>query len=180
MTTWIGLLRGINVGKAKRLAMADLKRLVEEAGYSDARTLLNSGNVVFRGQAESPARVAARLEQGIERVAGFHANVVAITAATLATIVEQNGLTAQSDDHARLLVAFVQDASRLDALRPLASRDWGEEAVAIGAHAAYVWSPRGVLASAALDAIGRELKDHATTRNWATVQKLAALAGVTS
>ena len=180
MTTWIGLLRGINVGKAKRLAMADLRRLVEEAGYSDARTLLNSGNVVFRGQAGAPAGVAARLEQGIERVAGFHADVVAITAATLATIVEQNVLAARADDHARLLVAFVQDGARLDVLRPIAARDWGEEAMAVGSHAAYVWSPRGVLESSALDAVGRALTAPVTTRNWATVQKLATLAGASS
>jgi uncharacterized protein (DUF1697 family) len=45
--THVALLRGINVGKAKRVAMADLRALLEELGYADVRTLLNSGNVVF-------------------------------------------------------------------------------------------------------------------------------------
>ena len=177
MTTWVGLLRGINVGKAKRLPMADLKRLVESAGYRDVRTLLNSGNVVFRGKADSPARVAARLESGIEETAGFHANVVVIAAETLATIVRENTLAAMADDHARLLVVFVRDQAVLEAARPLAARDWGPEAVVVGSCAAYVWMPGGLLESAALDAVGRLLKDQVTTRNWATVQKLAALAG---
>ena len=177
MTTWVGLLRGINVGKAKRLAMADLKRLVEGAGYTDARTLLNSGNVVFRGKAEPPARIAARLERAVEETAGFHATVVVLSASTLAAVVKENTLAAQAEDPARLLVAFVQDAARLDDVRPLAARDWPGATVAVGSHAAYAWCPGGVLESGALDAIGRVLKEHVTTRNWATVQKLAGLAG---
>lgn len=177
MTTWVGLLRGINVGKAKRLAMADLRRLVETAGYRDARTLLNSGNVVFRGRAEAPGRIAARLERGVVETAGFHANVVVIDADTLATIVRENPLATRADNPARLLVAFVRDPAVLDAARSLAGRDWGGEAMAIGTRAAYVWMPAGILEGAALEALGRVLKDQMTTRNWATVQKLAALAG---
>jgi uncharacterized protein (DUF1697 family) len=176
MTTWIGLLRGINVGKAKRLAMADLRRLVEDAGYTDARTLLNSGNVVFRGKPERADRVAARLVRAVEETAGFHANVVVLSAATLATVVAENALAAQATDPARLLVAFVQDGQRLADLRPLAAKEWPDEALAVGTHAAYLWSPRGILESAAIEAVGRVLGDQGTTRNWATVQKLAALA----
>ena len=50
--TEIALLRGINVGKAKRVAMAELRALVEKLGYGDVRTLLNSGNVVFSTEPE--------------------------------------------------------------------------------------------------------------------------------
>ncbi|BCS34750.1 hypothetical protein TBR22_A39760 [Luteitalea sp. TBR-22] len=177
MTTWVGLLRGINVGKAKRLPMADLKRLVEGAGYTDARTLLNSGNVVFRGEAGAPERIAARLERAVEETAGFHATVVVLSSDTLATVVAENALASLVDDPARLLVAFVQDASRLEAVRPLAARAWEGATLAVGSKAAYAWCPGGILESGALEAMGRLLKDQVTTRNWATVQKLAALAG---
>lgn len=174
MTTWVGLLRGINVGKAKRVAMADLRRLVEEAGYTDVRTLLNSGNVVFRGPRAEAARVAARLETAIEAMVGFHAHVVVLDAAELDTVVRQHTLT-QADNPSRLLVAFVQDATRLRALDALVGRDWSPEALAVGARAAYVWSPAGVLDSAAFEAMGRALGTSVTTRNWATVQKLHAM-----
>jgi len=50
MTVCVALLRGINVGKAKRIAMADLRALIEGLGYTDVRTLLNSGNVVFSSE----------------------------------------------------------------------------------------------------------------------------------
>ncbi len=48
MTQCIALLRGINVGRAKRIAMAELRELIEALGFSDVRTLLNSGNAVFQ------------------------------------------------------------------------------------------------------------------------------------
>jgi uncharacterized protein (DUF1697 family) len=102
--------------------------------------------------------------------------VVVLSAATLATVVAENALAAQATDPARLLVAFVQDGQRLADLRPLAAKDWPDEALAVGTHAAYLWSPRGILESAAIEAVGRVLGDQGTTRNWATVQKLAALA----
>jgi uncharacterized protein (DUF1697 family) len=44
---YIALLRGVNVGRAKRIAMADLRKLVEDLGYTGVRSLLNSGNIVF-------------------------------------------------------------------------------------------------------------------------------------
>ena len=48
---YVALLRGINVGRAKRVAMADLRALFEQLGFGDVRTLLNSGNVGFRARA---------------------------------------------------------------------------------------------------------------------------------
>jgi uncharacterized protein (DUF1697 family) len=174
MTTWVGLLRGINVGKAKRVAMADLRALVEEAGYSEARTLLNSGNVVFRGPGAQATKVAARLEKAIEARVGFHAHVVVLDAAAIDTVVREFTLT-QADNPSRLLVAFVQDVAALKTLDELATRDWSPEAMAVGTRAAYVWSPEGVLDSPVFDAVARALGTRVTTRNWATVQKLHAM-----
>jgi len=44
---WVALLRGINVGKAKRVGMADLRTVVEELGYTDVKTVLATGNIVL-------------------------------------------------------------------------------------------------------------------------------------
>lgn len=174
MSTWVGLLRGINVGKAKRLAMADLRALVEEAGFTGARTLLNSGNVVFDGTRTTAARVARRLEAAIEARAGFAVHVVVLAAEDLEIVVREQTLT-QADVPSRLMVTFLQDPSRLDAVRALASRDWTPEAVSIGTRAAYVWCPASVLESPAFEAVSVGLGTHITTRNWATVQKLHAM-----
>jgi uncharacterized protein (DUF1697 family) len=174
MTTWVGLLRGINVGKAKRIAMADLRALVEDAGFADARTLLNSGNVVFKGPRAQAPKVAARLEKAIEDRVGFHSHVVVPDAATIETIVTEHTLH-QADNPSRLLIGFVQDATRLQSLAALAARKWEPEALAVGSYAAYMWTPEGIVDSALVEAVSRALGTYVTTRNWATVQKLHAM-----
>ena len=65
MTTYVALLRGINVGKAKRIAMADLRALLEGLGYTDVATLLNSGNVVFKVGGGAAKRLAADISAAI-------------------------------------------------------------------------------------------------------------------
>lgn len=174
MSTWAALLRGVNVGKAKRIAMADLRTIVEEAGYTRVRTLLNSGNVVFDGRTGEAARVAARLESAIEARVGFHSRVVVVDGAVMDTVVSEQTLT-HADNPSRLLVAFVQDTDRLKALADLDIRDWGDEALVVGTQAAYVWVPAGVLDSRIFEAVGKVLGNQVTTRNWATVQKLHAM-----
>ena len=65
MSRCIALLRGINVGRAKRIAMADLRELVAGFGHANVRTVLNSGNVLFDAARGDPARLAATIEAAI-------------------------------------------------------------------------------------------------------------------
>lgn len=62
---YVALLRGINVGRAKRVAMADLRALVEGLGFHSVRTLLNSGNVVFDGEVADCTDAAIRIEHAL-------------------------------------------------------------------------------------------------------------------
>ena len=67
---YIALIRGINVGRAKRVAMADLRKLIEELGYREVRSVLNSGNIVFSADGVEPNAAAAAIEeQGGEAIA---------------------------------------------------------------------------------------------------------------
>ena len=178
MSRYASLLRGINVGRAKRLAMADLRGLVEELGFTNVRTLLNSGNVVFDAPGGDGAHIASRLEQAIADHAGFRSNVIVVSRGEMTTIAGENALATRADNHSRLLVVFVRDGARLQHLAPLATRDWSPEALHVGSKAAYIWSPNGVLASEVFEASGRVLGDQVTTRNWATLLKLCALMDV--
>ena len=178
MTNCVAFLRGINVGRAKRIAMADLRRLVEDLGYGDARTVLNSGNVIFRASRPDVRAVAAEMEGALDGRFGFSAGVVVVTAETLDRVVEENPLLRAASDPSRLLVAFPADRSLLAKAADLASRTWAPEAFAVGSAAAYLWCPAGVLESKLAKAFGRLAGDGATTRNWATALKVqAAMAG---
>jgi uncharacterized protein (DUF1697 family) len=174
--THIALLRGINVGRAKRVAMADLRALVHGLGYTDVRTLLNSGNLVFSAPGVSSQEAAARIEEAMPAQLGVAARVTVVTAQELADAVAANPLTDVATDPSRLLVAFLNDPAHLSRLEPLLVHDWSPDALALGQRVAYLWCAGGILASRLLQAVGRALGDAVTTRNWATVLKLHALA----
>jgi uncharacterized protein (DUF1697 family) len=174
MTTCIALLRGVNVGRAKRLAMGDLRELVEGLGHTNVRTLLNSGNVIFDAHRSDVSEIARSLEEAIGDKFGFAAPVVVLTAGDLAAVILANPLEAAATDPSRYLVAFVSSTTSLAKAKPLLAESWTPEALAIGKRAAYVWCADGIIQSRLLQAFGRATREAATTRNWATILKLQA------
>jgi len=171
----VALLRGINVGKAKRVAMADLRAVVESLGCRDVGTLLNSGNVVFT--ATKSDGLAARIQKAVAAKTGVTARVTVVTADDLATVVRENPLVDVATDPSRLLVAFPADLADRAKLVALAKQDWKPEAMAVGSRAAYFWMPDGVADSRVAKALDKALRDAVTSRNWGTVLKLYAMAG---
>ena len=169
----VALLRGINVGRAKRVAMADLRALLEDLGYRDCRTLLNSGNVVFTGVGQ-PKSIAARIERALPAKLGVSSRVTVLRGAEFSAVVKECSLKTAADP-TRLLVAFLTNPADRTRLRPLARQDWKPEAFALGSRAAYLWCPPGVLESRLPEAVGKVLGEAITTRNWATVMKIHAL-----
>jgi uncharacterized protein (DUF1697 family) len=171
----IALIRGINVGKAKRVAMSELRTLVENLGYGDVRTLLNSGNVVFSTPRPAAGNAATRIEKALTAELGVSARITVLSAAELATTVAENPLLSVATDPSRLMVAALYDPGDRTKLAPLLKQDWRNEMLALGKRVAYVWCADGILESRLLVAVGRLLGDAVTTRNWATMLKLHAL-----
>lgn len=173
---YIALIRGINVGRAKRVAMAQLRTLFSDLGYEHVRTLLNSGNVIFaEPQDAGPREAARRVEEGLSREVGVAARVLVLSESELHRVVSENSLTAIADNPSRLLVGFLADPADSERIAPMTAQDWTPEALAAGSHAMYLWCPDGVLASRLPTAVERTVADAVTTRNWSTVLKLQAL-----
>jgi uncharacterized protein (DUF1697 family) len=172
---YIALLRGVNVGRAKRIAMADLRQLVADLGYADVRSVLNSGNVIFSGAPQPQEAIAARIQEALVLKLGVAARTLVLDADTLAAIVAANPLLDVASDHARLLVFIVPNPQARESIAALCKQDWAPGAMALGEHAAYVWCPDGVLGSAGAATLGKTLGDATTSRNWATLLKLHAL-----
>lgn len=181
-TTYTALIRGINVGRASRVAMADLRELFARLGYTDVRTVLNSGNVVFRAPvaAADASDVASMLAMDISAVMGsdlgVSARVIVLESAQIASSIQANPLAGIATDSSRLLFAFVASPSDIDRLRPLIEQDWEPEALALGRKVAYLWCPNGMVASRLAQAVARILGDDVTFRNAATVAKVHAAA----
>lgn len=174
-TAGVALLRGINVGRAKRVAMADLRTLFEELGFTGVRTVLNSGNVVFGSAPRALDVAGAAIEEALVRRLGVAARVTLLGAADLALVIEGNPLLGQASDPARLIAFILSCPDQHAVLAPLLQQDWAPGALALGTHAAYVWCPGGVLDSAAAGAVAKLLGDATTARNWNTLGKLRAL-----
>lgn len=175
-TRQVALLRGINVGKAKRIAMADLRAMFQALGLGPARTLLNSGNVVFEGGGASPADNARRIAGALHAHTGVSANVLALSAAALDAAAAGNPFLARMDDPARMLVCFIADGADRAPLRALVDAAAPGEHLALGEDALYLWCPDGILASATADRlVGARFRELITSRNWSTVGKLQVM-----
>lgn len=174
-TGYVGLLRGINVGKTKRMPMAELKALVESLGYTSVKTLLNSGNVVFHGTKGQAGEAARRIEAAIPGAFGFESKLTVLDAKQWSELLADNPLLAEMTDPSRLLVAVWRDAKARERIEQLAGQDWTSDRMATGRHGAYLWCTEGILASQPAMAMEKALKGEVTSRNWATALKIGAL-----
>ncbi|MBA2636694.1 MAG: DUF1697 domain-containing protein [Solirubrobacterales bacterium] len=170
------LLRGINVGRSRRVAMPELRSLLERAGYEGVRTHLNSGNVVLRA-ARSPAEVGRAVEALIADHLGLEVAVVTRTGPELDAVVAVNPLTDVAHDGAKHLVAFLAQEPDPAALDALALEDLGPERFAVSGREIHLWCPDGVQDSRLAKAMTpRRLGTTPTLRNWNTVTRLRDLA----
>jgi uncharacterized protein (DUF1697 family) len=175
MTTYVALLRGINVGKAKRVAMADLRALVEELGHTDVATVLMSGNLVFSSSKRGAPALAKGIEGAIRDRLGMDVRVLVRTAAEVRKVVDDVPFADEAAREAnRLQVTFLDGAPDRQALRPVLEADWSPEAVAVGDGVVYAWQPNGMTGSKLGEALVKVPGPVATTRNLATLQKILA------
>jgi uncharacterized protein (DUF1697 family) len=180
MPTFVALLRGVNIGKAKRVPMAELRTLLCRLGYTRVATLLNSGNAVFHAPRGTPAKHSADIAAAIFTQLKVTVPVIVMSAGELAAIVSESPITPATDEHPRFLVAFVQDTKALSSLAAIESLVVPPDRFAIGKKAAYLLCATGILESKAGEALLGKKGKLATTRNWATVLKLQALARAVS
>jgi uncharacterized protein (DUF1697 family) len=171
----VALLRGINVGTAKRVSMADLRRVFEDLGYDDVRTLLNSGNVVFTIRKAASSDHAARVQKAIADRLGIRSRVVVLTQKDITDAIRTNPLKSVADNPSRLLVLAFADSSGPAQLEPLLKERWDPEALALGKHVAYLWCARGVGVSRLWTMVNRAIRDGGTARNMATMKRLLTI-----
>jgi uncharacterized protein (DUF1697 family) len=170
------LLRGINIGSRNRISMPQLREALEEAGFKDVRTHLQSGNVVLTSTAK-PESVARKCEELIAERFGLEIPVVVRTHADLAGIVKRNPLGKVATNPKRYQVSFLAAKLPAKVVRELeAAAAPSEEVVAIGREV-YAWHPEGIARSRVWNQLaGKGLGVTATSRNWTTVEALLELA----
>ena len=168
MKTFVALLRAVNVGGTGKLPMSELKAMCEAAGFADVRTVIASGNVIFRS-AKSEPEIKAALEAGLATYAGKPIGVLVRTARELAAVLKANPFPQAAPN--RTVAIFLDKPPPATALAEISGRA-GEE-VRLGNREIYVHYGDGMAKSklripAAADG---------TARNMNTIAKLTGLAG---
>ena len=180
MSAHIALLRGVNLGGHKKVAMADLRACLTAMGCPDARTLLNSGNLVFRGGSRSRAALERWLEGETGTRLGLQTDFHVRTAKAWDAIIAHNPFPeAAKRDPARLLLMCFKEApdpAGVVALQAAIKAFKGREVVRAHGTEAYIIYPDGQGTSRLTTALIDSKLGRGTGRNWNTVLKLAVLA----
>ena len=157
--------------------MEDLRLLYESLGLEKPKTLINSGNVVFRSKETNVAKLAKRIEDAIEKKFGFHSDVLLRTAAELRKTVQKNPFRKRDDiDPGKLLVTFLPSDPFPEIREKLAKLEGYPEELRLESRELYIYFPNGQGRSKLTPVLGRILKDSGTGRNWNTVTKLLEMA----
>ena len=169
MTSFVALLRAVNVGGTGRLAMRDLEALCRDAGLENVRTYIASGNVVFTSEASEPELKAA-IEARLLAYAGKRVGVLIRTAAEMARVIAGNPFPDEPGN--RVTAIFLNGRTSPDMLENITGRA-PDETLVLGAREIYVHYGSGMAATKLRIAAAAE----GTARNMNTVMRLTEMAG---
>jgi len=178
MMTFIALLRAINLGNHRSLAMSALRDFIADLSFTDARTLLQTGNVLFRGEARSAGDLEQLLEMEAKAHLGLDTDFFVRPAKDWKALVSRNPFPGEARrDPSHLVVMFLKNAPDAKSLAKLRAAIKGPELVDVAGEQAYIVYPAGIGRSRLTHAlIETMLGTRGTGRNWNTVLKLAGLA----
>ena len=173
MTVFISMLRAVNVGGTSVIKMEPLRAAYEALGFEDVRSLLQSGNVLFRSGAKDSRQLARRIKQELERKFGLDIEVVIRTLPELESIFERSPVLSPRADLAKLLVMFLTGVPDAQGQARLVKGHKGPEMLEIRGPEVYLYYPDGVGRSKLTTAVlERHLGTMGTARNWNTLTKL--------
>jgi uncharacterized protein (DUF1697 family) len=177
MSIHIALLRGINVGGRNQVAMSDLRDLLGELGFAGARSLLQSGNLVFESDGRSGGSLERLLETETAKRLQVPVDYLVRDADEWQAIVARNPFPDEAErDPSHLLVVFLKTAPQTKDLKALQAAIKGPEVIRAQGKQLYAIYPAGIGRSKLTNPlIERKLGTRGTGRNWNTVVKLAAL-----
>ncbi len=172
MPSFASLLRGINVSGHKKIPMAGLKTLYEELGFTQVKTYIQSGNVVFETDQQNMSLIRQLIESKIEATYGFDVTVLIRTADELRQVASSNPFETIED----VYVTFLAEEPSPEKWANLKSLDLGTERMELKNEELYLQFPDGYgKAKLSNPFVESKLKVRATTRNWRTINEILRL-----
>lgn len=178
MPSYVAMLRGINVSGSKMIKMEALRASFEALGFTNVRTYVQSGNVVFTAKDRTAAPLGPKIAARIKRDFGFEVPTVVLGAEALARVVEANPFVGKKGvDPAKLHVTFLAEAPAAAGLDKMQAVSSGRDQFQCLGTSVYLVCPDGYgRTKLNNNAFERALRIGATTRNWKTVTTLAQMA----
>jgi uncharacterized protein (DUF1697 family) len=176
MTRYLALLRGVNLGAKNKVPMGDLRGLIDELGYKEVRTYLQSGNVVFQSSSSSRKKIAAQIVKAISVRFGLNVAVIMRTYPELKRVAAGNPFSSQAAKSTSLQVMFLADVASSRAVKALDPDRSAPDRFEVKGREVYLWLPKGSARSKlTITYFEKVLGTQATARNWNTVTKLLDL-----
>lgn len=178
MTTYISILRGINVSGQKLIKMDVLRKSYEKLGFNNITTYLQSGNIIFTDKGTDTNQLAQIISGQIEKDFGFQVPVIVLSIGKLQQIIEANPFAKEMDkDKAFLHVTFLSSPSDKYDLNTLEEKKQNGEEISVTGNAVYLYCPNGYgRTKLNNNFLETKLKVTATTRNWKTTCELLKIA----
>jgi uncharacterized protein (DUF1697 family) len=179
MVVHIALLRAVNVGGRKPIIMAELRDLLTELGFVGARSLLQTGNLVFCSNARTNTDLESLLEEMTAKCLDLHTDFFVRTEEEWKRIVANNPFPEEAKrDPAHLVVMLLKKAPRGKEVEALQAAITGPEIIRTDERQAYIVYPTGIGRSRLTNGlVEKKLGTRGTARNWNTILKLASLTG---
>jgi uncharacterized protein (DUF1697 family) len=179
VTLYFALLRAVNLPGYKQVGMTDLRELLEALGLADVRSLLQSGNLAFRGKARASVSLERMLEAEAAKRLALETDFFVRSAEEWTEVIADNPFPREAErDPGRLIVFFLKGTTGAEHVKALQAAIKGPEIVRGEGRQAYIVYPDGIGRSRLTAAlIEKKLGTRGTGRNWNTVLKLDALAG---
>jgi uncharacterized protein (DUF1697 family) len=178
MTVQIVLLRAVNVGGRGAVAMSDLRDVIAALGFKEARSLLQSGNLMFDAGRQAGPALERLLEREAAKRLELRTDFFVRSVKELDAIVAKNPFRTEArDDPGHLVVMLLKEAPGAEAVEALRAAIKGREVIHAAGRHLYIAYPDGIGRSRLTHAvIEGKLGTRGTGRNWNTVLKLAELA----
>ena len=171
---YVALLRGVNVGGNTKVNMAELRAACERLGFTNAKTYINSGNVIFDSAGSDANKIASQIHDVIINDFSLDVSVMVRSMEELQQVVANNPFDGQFENHKDMHVFFLADELPNEKLDLLLAQNSDEQLIAVDGRTVYCLLRISVVDSTlGKGFLDRKLKVPATARNWRTVKTLA-------
>jgi len=176
METFASILRGINVGGHRKIKMADLRKMYENMGFTNVKSYIQSGNIIFQSNENIASNLEKNLEEGILNCFGFDVPVIVRNINEWRQLIDENPFLEEKSSIEDLCVTFLSEPPQPELLSQLIIRETENDKIKLIGKNAYL-KITGPYHKTPLNNnwIEKTLKVKATTRNWKGILKIGEM-----